>query len=141
MAKTYKLTSNAYEGRTLTLTCTQTPNIAGNYSTINWTLTQLEDKGIPKEDSALLLPLGMTTKIACKHNFRNLVDMSHQRMCTRAYWEYRELFNDVAQALREYSDEWAILVDRMFKPKCEELGYCREEKSCGRKPKVLTKHI
>lgn len=39
MAKTYKLTSNAYEGRTLTLTCTQTPNIAGNYSTINWTLT------------------------------------------------------------------------------------------------------
>ena len=110
-------------------------------NTINWTLTQLEDKGIPKEDSALLLPLGMTTKIACKHNFRNLVDMSHQRMCTRAYWEYRELFNDVAQALREYSDEWAILVDGMFKPKCEELGYCREEKSCGRKPKVLTKHI
>ena len=39
MAKTYKLTSNAYEGRTLTLTCIQTPNIAGNYSTINWTLT------------------------------------------------------------------------------------------------------
>lgn len=39
MAKTYKLTSNAYEGRKLTLTCTQTPNIAGNYSTINWTLT------------------------------------------------------------------------------------------------------
>lgn len=39
MAKTYKLTSSAYEGRTLTLTCTQTPNIAGNYSTINWTLT------------------------------------------------------------------------------------------------------
>lgn len=39
MAKTYKLTSNSYEGRTLTLTCTQTPNIAGNYSTINWTLT------------------------------------------------------------------------------------------------------
>lgn len=39
MAKTYKLTSNSYEGRTLTLTCTQIPNIAGNYSIINWTLT------------------------------------------------------------------------------------------------------
>lgn len=110
-------------------------------NTINWTLTQLEDRGIPKEDSALLLPLGMETKIACKHNFRNLVDMSRQRMCTRAYWEYRELFNDVCQALKEYSDEWSILVDAMFMPKCEELGYCRERQSCGRKPKVLTKHI
>ncbi len=48
-------------------------------------LKQLDDLGIPKEDSALLLPLGMTTKIVCKHNFRNLVDMSHQRLCTRAY--------------------------------------------------------
>ena len=96
---------------------------------------------IPREDAAMCLPLGMTTKIVDKRNLRNLVDMSKQRMCSRAYWEYRELFNDVAQALREYSDEWAILVDRMFKPKCEELGYCREEKSCGRKPKDLTKHI
>lgn len=111
-------------------------------NTIQWTLSQLENKGIPREDSALLLPLGMETKIACKHNFRNLVDMSHQRMCTRAYWEYRELFNEVAQSLREYSDEWAILVDAMFMPKCELTGYCLEERgSCGRKPKKLEKHI
>ena len=108
---------------------------------IQGALLQLENMGVPREDSALLLPLGMETKIACKHNFRNLVDMSRQRMCTRAYWEYRELFNDVAQALREYSDEWSILVDAMFMPKCEELGYCREEKNCGKKPRTLEKHI
>lgn len=68
-------------------------------------LQGLDNLGVPREDSALLLPLGMTTKIVCKHNFRNLVDMSHQRLCTRAYWEYRQLFNDIIEALGSYSDE------------------------------------
>ena len=39
MAKTFSLTSAAYSGRYLKLECTQTPNIAGNYSDIAWTLT------------------------------------------------------------------------------------------------------
>lgn len=91
--------------------------------------------GIPREDVAMCLPLGMTTKIVDKRNLRNLVDMSHQRMCTRAYWEYRELFKDISKALSEYSDEWKWIVDNLFVPKCEYLGYCPEKKSCGRKEK------
>lgn len=47
-------------------------------------LKELDELGIPREDSALGLPLGMTTRIVCKHNARNLMDMSHQRMCNRA---------------------------------------------------------
>ena len=39
-----------------------------------------KEYGIPREDSAMCLPLGMTTKIVDKRNLRNLVDMSHQRM-------------------------------------------------------------
>ena len=69
-----------------------------------------------------------------KRNFRNLVDMSHQRKCTRAYWEYRQLFNDYEQALRNYSEEWNTLCD-LFIPKCEYFGFCKENKTCGRKPK------
>ena len=103
--------------------------------TIALNLQMLEDIGVPREDIALLLPLGMTTKIVCKHNFRNIADMSHQRMCTRAYWEYRELFNDLCKALSEYSEEWKYLVDNYLMPKCEIYGYCTEKKSCGRKPK------
>lgn len=103
-------------------------------------LQELDKMGVPREDSALLLPLGMTTKIACKHNFRNLVDMSHQRLCTRAYWEYRQLFRDIIEALENYSDEWKILV-QMMKPKCEVYGYCTEEKSCGRVLKKESKNI
>ena len=95
----------------------------------------LENLDIPREDIAMLLPLGMTTKIVDKRNLRNLVDMSHQRMCTRAYWEYRELFRDICNELRELSKEWEWVVDNLFKPKCEEFGYCTEKKSCGRKEK------
>ena len=96
---------------------------------------ELQTLGVPKEDIAMILPLGMTTKIVDKRNLRNLIDMSHQRMCTRAYWEYRQLFNDICKTLREYSDEWEWIVDNLFVPKCELFGYCTEKKSCGRKDK------
>lgn len=96
---------------------------------------RLQDKGVPKEDIALILPLGMTTRIVYKGNMRMLADMSAQRMCSRAYHEYRSLFNDVIAALAYYSDEWVTVINMLFKPKCEKLGYCPEEKSCGRMPK------
>ena len=99
---------------------------------INKALVELEDVGTPREDSALLLPLGMTTKIVDKRNLRNLIDMSHQRMCTRAYHEYRKLFRDICTALYKISDEWAWIVDNLFVPKCDYIGYCPEKKSCGK---------
>ena len=96
---------------------------------------KLEELGIAREDSAMLLPLGMTTKIVDKRNLRNLIDMSRQRMCTRAYWEYRELFFDICKALKEYSEEWAYIIDTQMMPKCKALGYCPETYSCGRMSK------
>jgi thymidylate synthase (FAD) len=97
--------------------------------------TTLEkDLGLPREDSAMLLPLGMATKIVDKRNIRNLIEMSHQRLCTRAYWEYRQLMQDIMKALGGYSDEWKYMVDNYFVPKCEISGFCTEKKCCGRKP-------
>ena len=96
---------------------------------------QLTELNISKEDIAMLLPLGMTTKVVDKRNLRNLVDMSRQRMCSRAYLEYRLLFEMICRSLSEYSEEWATLIDMCFHPKCDELGYCPEKKSCGRMPK------
>ena len=105
-------------------------------SAITAATEKLENEmGIPREDVAMLLPLGMSTKIVDKRNLRNLIDMSHQRMCTRAYWEYRELFGDIVKALSAVSPEWEYLCKHEFKPKCELTGYCIEKKSCGRKPK------
>lgn len=91
--------------------------------------------GIPREDAAMLLPLGMSTKIVDKRNLRNLMDMSRQRMCTRAYWEYRDLFTDLCRELSALSQEWEYIVKNYFLPKCEISGFCTETKSCGRKPK------
>lgn len=118
------------------------PTIAKNRDALAWYdhtmanistgLNYLEEFGIPREDIAMLLPLGMATKIVDKRNLRNLIDMSRQRMCTRAYWEFRELFKDICEALKEYSEEWAYIIDTQMKPKCEYLGYCPEKKSCGR---------
>jgi len=89
---------------------------------------------IPKEDAAMLLPLGMTTRIVDKRNLRNLIDMSRQRMCNRAYWEFRDLFRDLNIALTNYSEEWARLVSKTMHPKCMEYGYCPEKHGCGKYP-------
>ncbi len=107
-------------------------------NTIAEACSRLESEyGIPREDAAMLLPLGMTTRIVDKRNVRNLIEMSHQRLCTRAYWEYRLLMQDIGKALGEYSEEWSYLVNHYFVPKCEVVGYCTEKKSCG-KAKVFS---
>ena len=105
---------------------------------ISSTCNELEKEyNIPREDAAMLLPLGMSTKIVDKRNLRNLVDMSRQRMCNRAYWEYRVLFKDICNALSELSEEWKYVVDHYFLPKCEVMGYCPETRSCGRMPQKV----
>ncbi len=98
-------------------------------------MQKLEGMELPREDIGMLLPLGMETKVVFRTNLRNLIDMSHQRMCTRAYWEYRILMQDMCKALSDYSDEWKYLVEHYFAPKCEVTGFCTEAKCCGRKPK------
>ena len=87
---------------------------------------------IPREDVANGLPLGMTATIVDKRNLRNLVDMSHQRMCNRAYWEYRQLVHDIGKALAEYSEEWSWIVANLFLPKCDYYGDCTETRPCGK---------
>lgn len=125
---------------------TTSPSIKNNYNrnqdwdklmkTINDHISFLIDSGVPVEDATMLLPLAYSSKMVDKRNFRNVVDMVAQRTCSRAYWEYRNhLMKDYLNALREYSDEWKILVDMTCKTKCDKVGFCREKKSCGRKPK------
>lgn len=98
-------------------------------------MQKLEAMELPREDVGMLLPLGMESKVVLRTNLRNLVDMSHQRMCSRAYWEFRQLMNDLCTALADYSEEWKYLTEHYFMPKCEVSGFCTESKSCGRKPK------
>lgn len=95
----------------------------------------IDTYNIPQEDAALLLPLGMESKVVFRTNARHLIDMSRQRTCTRAYWEFRQLMQEIKQELSNYSPEWKELLDMQFGAKCEYLGYCPESKGCGRYPK------
>ena len=99
-------------------------------------VNEVAELGFPREDIAMLLPLGMTTRIVDKRNLRNLIDMSRQRMCNRAFWEFRELFRDISIALVNYSEEWGWIVNNCFHEKCVELGYCPEKHGCGKYPKA-----
>lgn len=97
------------------------------------TSQRLKELGVPREDIGLILPLAMRTVNVDKRNLRNAIDMSHQRECSRTYWEYRGLFAEYKKQLRSIDDEWAYIVDHCFKPKCEVLGYCPEGKPCKKK--------
>ena len=111
-------------------------------------LKVLDEYGIPREDSAMILPFGMTTKVEFKTNLRELVQICNQRLCTRAYWEFRELILDLGKALVDYGknywngdrpddvNEWSLVVKNLFVPKCIKDGVCYEKFSCGRYPKA-----
>ena len=53
-------------------------------------------------------------------------------MCNRAYWEFRELFDDILCALEGYSDEWMTVIEKTMHAKCYVLGYCPEKNGCGK---------
>jgi len=107
--------------------------------TIRRTTAKLEEMDLPREDIANLLPLGMTTRVVDRRNLRNLIDMSHNRQCVRALWEFRECFDAICNGLIQYgldngSREWQAIVTTQMKPKCDVLGYCPEKHGCGRYP-------
>ena len=98
---------------------------------ISFTIKRLEKIGIPREDASMALPLTMETKVVDKRNLRNYIDMSHQRLCKRVYWEFREMLTDIFNALRKVSPEWEYIIDNHMKPKCVWMGKCTEKKGCG----------
>lgn len=97
----------------------------------------LSELQIPKEDIGMIYPLAMESKEVYRTNLRALIDMAKVRKCTRAYWEYRNLFNEIEKSLSIYSEQWKYLIEeeKIFKIKCEILGVCEEKQSCGRYPK------
>lgn len=97
------------------------------------TYEKLEELGYPKEDAANILPLGMDTKIVWKINLRALMHFMNLRLCARAYKEIRALSAELKAELRKLSSEWEWICDNLLLPKCEAVGYCDEEHTCGRK--------
>ena len=71
-----------------------------------------------------------STSIVASLNLREMIHIANLRLCTRAQYEIRCMVKAMCDELIA-QEPWlkAYLV-----PKCERLGYCDEDKSCGRMP-------
>lgn len=98
-------------------------------------MAKLKTLGVPKEDYTNLLPLAYESKMIWKVNLRCLINFFGMRLCSRAYWEIRQLANDLKAALEQYSSEWKQISDLLFVSKCIQAGYCTESQSCHLRPK------
>ncbi len=106
----------------------------GNMKLLSKSYQELIDLGVSKQDAANLLPLGMFTKIMLKINLRALLYMYNTRACERAYKEYRDLMEDIREAVSVIDAEWDFIANAYFLTKCEKMGYCEESRTCGRMP-------
>jgi len=91
---------------------------------------EFTEAGIPAEDARAVLPNAASTSIVASLNLRELIHIANLRLCTRAQYEIRCMVKAMCDALLA-EEPWlkAYLV-----PKCERLGFCDEDKSCGRMP-------
>ena len=93
---------------------------------------ELLDGGIPEEDARYILPNACATNIVITMNARELRHFFAVRCCERAQWEIRELANKMLKICKGVSP--TIFDDAG--PSCVRDGFCREQRSCGRAPKL-----
>lgn len=91
------------------------------------------NNGAKKEEARNLLCSNVRTNIVMSLNLRSFIHLCELRLCSRTQKPTRKLVQLMVNAIKEYDDslDWAY---KYFTPKCEQLEYCLEHKSCGRKP-------
>ena len=87
--------------------------------------------GIPAEDARAVLPNATSTSMVASLNLREMIHIANLRLCTRAQYEIRTMVKVMCDELIK-EEPW---LKPYLVPKCERLGYCDEDKSCGRMPK------
>ena len=86
------------------------------------------DAGIPAEDARFVLPNAAASSLVASLNLREMIHLANLRLCTRAQYEIRTMVKMMCEALVA-EEPW---LKPYLVPKCERLGYCDEDKSCGR---------
>jgi len=90
--------------------------------------TEMTENGIPAEDARFILPNAAASSMVASLNLREMIHLANIRLCTRAQDEIRLLVRMMCNALIE-QEPW---LKPYLVPKCERLGFCDEDKSCGR---------
>ena len=93
---------------------------------------EFTEAGIPAEDARAVLPNAAASSIVASLNLREMIHLANLRLCTRAQYEIRTLIKMMCDELIK-EEPW---LKPYLVPKCERLGYCDEDKSCGRMPKL-----
>lgn len=92
--------------------------------------TEFTEAGIPAEDARFVLPNAAASSMVASLNLREMIHLANLRLCTRAQYEIRILVKAMCEALLA-EEPW---LKSYLVPKCERLGFCDEDKSCGRIP-------
>ncbi len=87
------------------------------------------EAGILAEDARSILPNATSTSLVASLNLRELIHLANLRLCTRAQYEIRCLVRAMVEEVIK-KEPW---LKNYLVPKCERLGYCDEDKTCGRK--------
>ena len=94
--------------------------------------TEFTEAGIPAEDARAVLPNACATSIVASLNLREMIHIANLRLCTRAQYEIRMMVKAMCDELVKV-EPW---LKPYLVPKCERLGFCDEDKSCGRMPRL-----
>ncbi|MEW5819100.1 MAG: FAD-dependent thymidylate synthase [Cyanobacteriota bacterium] len=92
--------------------------------------TKMINAGIKAEDARFILPNATNTSMILSLNLREFIHVSELRLCANAQHEIRKLVQKMVN-LAVKKDPW--LKDYLV-PKCVNIGYCNEFKSCGMYP-------
>lgn len=104
------------------------------------------DDGMPAEDARGLLPTNILTRVHDRIDMKSLLHLAGMRLCTQAQFEWREVFAQVAQSLRNLVPEshpWRWQYELMadsFRPVCFAAGHCpmqaTSDRHCSIRPQV-----
>lgn len=118
-------------------TIEKNPELKENFeafmSEISAKYQEFVDAGIPAEDARFVLPNAAASSMVASLNLREMIHLANLRLCTRAQYEIRMLVKAMCDELLK-EEKW---LKPYLVPKCERLGFCDEDKSCGRMPQNI----
>ncbi|MBQ3819624.1 FAD-dependent thymidylate synthase, partial [bacterium] len=117
-------------------TIDKNPQLRENFidfmSKISEKYQEFVDAGVPAEDARFVLPNAAASSMVVSMNLREFIHVANLRLCTRAQYEIRTLVRMMCDEMIK-SEPW---LKPYLVAKCERFGFCDEDKSCGRKPKL-----
>lgn len=94
------------------------------------------NSNINPEDARFVLPNAASTNIVMSTNLRNLMHLCNLRLCNRAQWEIKELTQLMVKEVLNQNKYLTECIKDFLQSSCEINGFCKEDKCCGRKPKL-----